>query len=691
MRLPADPRRTWVAAALAVPLVLGLLSFPSGTAVVWTPGFSHGEASFHAPGVVGIPRGDPTSRMVPRVYSTGAEPSAAPLTAGPPTPKSPTVDAGQTLTLTSAASGGTQPYSYQWYKGVYSQCQSDTAISGAVNVTFSFVPPTNAYYCYQVTDSASPHATAASSTDLVEVNSTPQAGAVTPASPTVDLGQSVTLAAHPSAGAPPYSYQWYSGSSSPCSTDTAIAGATGPTYLASPTSNASFCYVLGDSAVGSPAVFADSPLDAVVVNPALTAGPVTPATPTIDSGQSVTLYSDASGGTPSYVYQWSAGSSGTCSGDDPIIGATAASFTATPSTSTYYCYSVSDGSTNSPTVLSPTDWVNTRPVLVAAAISPAAPGIDQGQTLTLTANPTGGTAPYAIQWYYGTYPSCGADNNPIAGATGATYTFAPTGSDYYCYGVTDSAAPPVTALSATALVAVNATPMAGDVTPSSPIIDAGQSVNLTAHPSQGTPPYHFQWYEGAVGTCTAGAEVGGANSATLEASPGSSTWFCYVLADSAVGTPAQFDSSSMDAVIVNPALVAGAITSTPPADDAGHRVTLTAHPSGGTPVYGYQWYSGSSSTCSSDQLIDGATSVNYTADPSSTTYYCYALTDGSANAPTIDSATFEIYVPPSPGPAFPWTYVIVGVAAVAVAVGVVVVLVRRHRRSNRPPGDFGAV
>ncbi len=627
-----------------------------------------------------VPRADGSDRRA------AVNPAASDLTAGPPTPKNPTIDPGQYVVLTSAASGGTEPYFYQWMTGDFSQCASDTAISGATLVTLNITPSLNGYYCYQVTDSTTPTAEEAdSSTIFVQVNNTLLAEAPTPASATIDYGDAVTVSAHPSAGTPPYSYQWYVGTSPMCTANSLISGAVGSTYSADPTETASFCYVLSDSSAGSPRAYNGSVASVVTVNPQLVPGPVSPSLPTIDAGQSLTLSADPGGGTPPYHYQWHAGTSGTCSADSAVSGGTAESLTVEPTTSTYYCYGLSDASTSSPTILSGTDWVNVRPALQATSIAPINPGLDPGQTITLDANPTGGIAPYTIDWYVGTYPDCSSDDaSPIAGTTNLTsYSFAPAGSGYYCYGVTDSASPAVTQLSPTDLVELNGTPLAGAPTPNSPTIDAGQSVNLTGHPSGGIPPYHVQWYTGEVGgQCAAGAEVGGANSLTVSVAPISGAWYCYVLSDSSVGSPIYVYGSDSDAIVVNPPLLAKAVTSSSSTGGSGGPMILSAHPTGGTPVYQLQWRAGPSSDCNSDSPISSATAGNLSVHPSSTTYYCYQLTDGSYNPPTVYSPTFEIYIPSS-NPAVPWLYI--GVGAAAGAGLLAAVLFVRHRRRRAEP------
>ena len=84
--------------------------------------------------------------------------------------------------------------------------------------------------------------------------------------------------------------------------------------------------------------------------------------------------------------------------------------------------------------------------------------INSGDTVTLTANPTGGTPPYVtFQWYSGTDPNCQSDtlmtDEP---ATPTTYSEAPAASTYYCYQVTDSNSVPTSVYSGTTQITVSA-------------------------------------------------------------------------------------------------------------------------------------------------------------------------------------------------------------------------------------------
>ena len=587
------------------------------------------------------------------------------LTAGAITPSSPKFDTSQTVTLTSAASGGTGTFSYQWYTAPSSgTCNTgDTAISGATSSMYAI--PTSAaagtyYYCYIVTDTgvsagATPAATAGSATDTVVISSTLSASAITPASPKIDSGQSITLTANPSAGTTPYTYQWYTGAS--CTA--AISGATGVTYSASPTSSTTYYYKVTDSSTVL-AETACSAGDTVTVNSALAA----PAAPTVsftklDVNQALTVTGTIpSSGTPTYSWQWLISVNGgafaaatqcaTNSGTGASGGATETCSLAANSLTGGNTYAfelqVTDSAYSPASQTSPTSaTVTVNPVPAASAITPASPKIDSGQSITLTANPSGGTTPYTYAWY--TSSTCTGASLGSA----VTYSPSPASTTTYYYKVTDSSpAGAQSACSAGDTVTVNSALAAGTITPATSTIDSGQSITLSAAWSGGTSTYTVTWYSGSSATCSLDTTVVATNSGvsaspnTQSVSPASTTYYCAVIKDS--GSPAESVTDAAVKVTVDTAPAAGAITPSSPGIKVGTSQLLTAHASGGTTTYSYQWYTApSSGTCNTgDTAISGATAATYTVpttQPAGIYYYCYIVTDTGVSAGATPTAT----------------------------------------------------
>jgi hypothetical protein len=286
---------------------------------------------------------------------------------------------------------------------------------------------------------------ASSNTTTITADPALAVGAPYGSPPTIDQGQASSLSANFSGGTTPYSCQWlaeapgagsfsdYGGPSS-C---TSPASASFPTTTSTTTGVWAFELQVTDGASNTVASSAGS----MTVNAALSAVSVSPSGPSIDSGQSVTLTANPSGGTAPYSYQWY--TSPGCSAS-PISGATGSTYGASSSaTTTYYVEATDSSGAGAQSACSSGDTVTVNSALRAGAITPSSPLVSPGQSVSLTANPSGGTAPYYYQWY----ASAGCAS-PITGATSSTYDTGPltSGATYY-YQVTDSAYPPVVACS----------------------------------------------------------------------------------------------------------------------------------------------------------------------------------------------------------------------------------------------------
>jgi hypothetical protein len=493
-------------------------------------------------------------------------------------PTSATLDVGQSVTFTSTVSGGTSPYSYQWYL-------NGVAVSGATSASWTFTPSSaGAYSVYvKITDSVS--AAAMSNTATVTVNTAPSVG-ITPASVTLDVGQSQLFTSSASGGTVPYSYQWYLNG-------VAVSGANGASWTFTLSSSGSYTiYVKITDSVG---VTATSNTATVTVNPTLSVT-ASPTPVVMDVGQSQTFTSTVSGGTSPYTYEWYLDGGA-------VSGATSASWTFTPlSAGNYTVYvKVTDA-------VSGVASSNTVPVAVDAALSvsitPTSATLDVGQSVTFTSTVSGGTSPYSYQWYL--------NGAAVSGATSASWTFTPSSAGAYSVYVKITDSVSATAMSNTATVTVNTAPSVG-ITPASVTLDVGQSQLFTSTVSGGTSPYTYQWYLN-------GAVVSGATSSTWTFTPSSSgSYNVYVNVTDSVGSGAK---SNVAIVTVNAAPFV-TISPTSATLDVGQSQLFTSTVSGGTGSYTYQWYLNGSP-------VFGATSATWSFTPSASgTYNVYVVVTDS--------------------------------------------------------------
>jgi parallel beta-helix repeat protein len=224
-----------------------------------------------------------------------------------------TVDVGQSRTFMPIVSGGSLPYSYQWYL-------NGSAIGGATSNSYTFTPSSSGHYNFYVNVTDGANAKAQSNTATATVNSALSIS-VSPSSVAMDVGQSQTFTPSVSGGTSPFSYRWYLDGK-------AVSGATGTSYTYSPASSGSHTVSVRVTDSASTPVTAQSSSASVSVNGALSVS-ISPSSVTMDVDQSQMFTSSVSGGTSPFAYQWYLN-------DSAVSGATSASWAFAPSSSGSY-------------------------------------------------------------------------------------------------------------------------------------------------------------------------------------------------------------------------------------------------------------------------------------------------------------------------------------------------------------------
>jgi hypothetical protein len=600
-----------------------------------------------------------------------------------PTLSATKLDLNQALTVTGTVpSTGTSPYAWQWLiavnGGAYAdatQCATNSGTgatagsSKTCSVAAGGLTSGDSYtFELKITDSATtPTSASSSGSSSVSVAST----LVAPAAPTivsgqaVDLGQTATLTTSlPTTGTSPYAWTWmystnggssYSAAtSSICANPSGSSGAAGATVTCTfattgTTSTGSYLFELKvtDSATSAESA-TSSASPAVAVSSALTApaAPTVSAT-TLDADQSLTVTDSLpSTGTSPYAWEWlvsvgggpytestyCATNSGTGGTSPPARHCAISGGTLSASTTYTFELEVSDSASSPESATSaPSPTVTTSSALSADRPTPAAPFLDLGQSIQLTANPTGGSGGYAYQWAAASSAAgCDLPGAVLSGQTGSTLLVAPSVSTYYCYNVTDSN--DVSQYSPAILVVVNSALTApGAPTPSASALDADQTLVVTGTiPSTGTPTYNWTWLVeingagGFVNATQCGASVTGsgaiAGATVLCTVPGGTllagdayTFELYVN-DSATAsenaTSAASASVSVSSALLAPnsPVVSGSVL------DANQALVVTGTlPDSGTGPYSWTWWiavNGGAAGLGTECAVDGGTGAS---------------------------------------------------------------------------------
>lgn len=238
---------------------------------------------------------------------------------------------------------------------------------------------------------------------------------VSPGSESIQTGQSVNFNAYTSGGSGGYTYTWYQ--------DGAIVQeGTLSSYSATfSTSGTYSVYVYVSDSDGN---HAQSSTDSIKVeNPQLSVS-IQPGSETISAGNSVTFTSSISGGSGTYSYTWNidgspVGSSSQLTHTFSSQGTYSISLTVEDSTGSSAMSTVSTITVGSSTPLSVT-------------VSSSATSIYSGNSLTFTANPSGGTSPYSFTWYVNGVQQSGETGSSF------TYDFSTSGTYTVYSSVTDS-------------------------------------------------------------------------------------------------------------------------------------------------------------------------------------------------------------------------------------------------------------
>ncbi len=362
-----------------------------------------------------------------------------------------------------------------------------------------------------------------------------------------------------------------------------------------------------------------------------------PQSQSIAPAQTATISVAATGIAATLSYQWYQGSAGDTT--NPIAGATSATYT-TPalSATTSYWVLVGAGAIVNPSYPASEKAASTTATITvvpppAISVQPLSQSIAPNQTATLSVTATG-TGTLTYQWYQGL---SGNAANPIAGATGSTFTTpALTAATNYWVQVSASGPPVETVNSNTAAITV-VSPPAISVQPMSQSVASGQTATLSVT-ATGTGTLTYQWYQGLSGDST--NPIAGATASTFT-TPALTATTNYWVQVSASGPPVETVNSTTAAItVVPPPAISVQPLSQSIAPNQTATLSVTATGSG---TVTYQWYQGLSGDTTNP--IAGATASTFTTPAlTAAANYWVQVSASGPPAETVNSNTAAIAI-----------------------------------------------
>jgi hypothetical protein len=468
---------------------------------------------------------------------------------------------------------------------------------------------------------------------------------------TVTVGSKFHVNVTAEDGTTPYSYS-YTGLPAGCSSGNTASLSCTPTASGTVTITATASDAVGWNESGSVSVTVN-PVPSLV---ALVASPGT-----LDLGSPLTLWANATGGTPPLTWTYTGLPIG-CSSTD------AATFTCTPTlTGTFGIHvNVTDafGWAASRTT---TITVNSAPSITGFAVSPGS--VDLGQTVSIWLNGTGGTGVLSDA-YAGLPPGCSFGHLVHATCVPTINgTFVITGT------VTDSLGVVATQ---TITLTIGADPAVNSVTVSPLRVDAGQTVTITVAVTGGTAPFAYVY---------TGLPTGCSNTTTsvVTCRPTTAGTFDFV----AQATDVWHVSSQLGAQLTVDAApsVTGFTASVSPVT-VGSTTILQTTVSGGSGVFTYVY----------THLPSGCTSQNKSSlscTPTATGTFNVTVTVTDTFGRTTSSSTSFVVQPSSSSSSFlgfsgSTGYLLVAVIVVVVLLAIVALALMMRRRggsTNAPPAE----
>jgi large repetitive protein len=554
-----------------------------------------------------------------------------------------------TNTMFVTVTGGTGVTSYQWQSSPTGAPGTFTDITGATSATITPSSAVAGTTHYQVIiTSAGTGCGAVTSTSATAIISPQLTFTASPADLTECINGTLPLTVTVAGATGTLTYKWKS-STSATGVFTAIAGAPdAASYTPDASAVGITYYQVEVSASGNGCDAITSTTAKVEITPQLTIS-VTPQDVVECVGGTTPLTVNVAGATGALTYQWYSSTSGTPGSFNIMPTETAATITPNSGTVgiTYYQVEVkaagngcaSQTSVSAKVEITPDMTISAQPTSIVQCL---------GGTQPLNVAVTGATGTITYQWQLspdGT-PGSFAD---ITGATSANYTPASTavGTSYYqvIIKATGNGCGDVTSVSTTVEITPELT-ITAQPTSITECINGTTPISVTVAGATGALTY--KWKSSTTGTPGSFADIAGApNAATFtpDASAVGTTY--YQVEVSAAGNGCDAILSTSSTVVITPQL---SIATAPQniTECIGGTTPLSVTVAGATGTLTYQWYSSTSGTPGSFNIMTGETASTLT--PASATvginYYQVEIKAAGNGCSSITSTVATVEITP---------------------------------------------
>ena len=317
---------------------------------------------------------------------------------------------------------------------------------------------------------------------------------ITPSNQTLDGGQYETLTATIGGGSGSFNVEFYnvSGSKQIGSNISVNSGSEGSITFKSGSAG-SFSFNAIASQNGNTI---SSFTTTITVNPSLSSLSISPSTETLDNGQQVILTSSISGGSSPYHFTWYNGTSATCSSDTYVVG-TSASYTASPSGSSYYCLKVLDSASTQESLVSSTSYFSVNPT-PTISITPSNSILDSGQYEEYTFSVSGGNGPFTGELINETSDKQTASNIIISGpgSPGSLLyqIFTPGNYNYNAIFTDTGTTTPYVFSSSSSSISVNPQLLFTSSSLTANAVNINQPITISTTVSGGSPNYNYTFF-----------------------------------------------------------------------------------------------------------------------------------------------------------------------------------------------------